>query len=206
MRDTVIRAALSARTGCAARPHVRRAGAADEPLRECAASRVTAPSAPLPMSAVMSTPSSPASLHAAGGTVGMIRTIAPEVEESELRADVSLREQVDLDSMDWLNVIVGFHERFRVEIPEADHAKLGHVERHRGLPECEGRQRLQRRVGGECAVRASSARRQRYCGSVGNCRISSERRRDSARLISRRPAWRRSPCIACVSSVERVSR
>jgi acyl carrier protein len=56
--------------------------------------------------------------------VGVIRTIAPEVEEGELAADVPLREQVDLDSMDWLNVIVGFHERFRVEIPEADYAKL----------------------------------------------------------------------------------
>jgi acyl carrier protein len=35
-----------------------------------------------------------------------------------------LREQVDLDSMDWLNVIVGFHERFGVDIPEADYDKL----------------------------------------------------------------------------------
>lgn len=56
--------------------------------------------------------------------IGVIRMIAPEVEESELSADVPLREQVDLDSMDWLNVIVGFHERFHVEIPEADYAKL----------------------------------------------------------------------------------
>jgi hypothetical protein len=26
--------------------------------------------------------------------------------------------------MDWLNVIIGFHKRFRVDIPEADYARL----------------------------------------------------------------------------------
>jgi acyl carrier protein len=36
-----------------------------------------------------------------------------------------LRAQVDLDSMDWLNFLVALHERFKVEIPEADYAKLG---------------------------------------------------------------------------------
>jgi len=53
-----------------------------------------------------------------------IRAIAPELEESELLADRPLREQVDLDSMDWLNVIVGLHERFGVDIAEADYARL----------------------------------------------------------------------------------
>lgn len=58
------------------------------------------------------------------GVIAVIKTIAPEVEEGDLLADRPLREQVDLDSMDWLNVIVGFHERFGVDIPEADYAKL----------------------------------------------------------------------------------
>lgn len=58
------------------------------------------------------------------GVVAAIKAIAPEVEEGELVADRPLRDQVDLDSMDWLNVIVGFHERFGVDIPEADYAKL----------------------------------------------------------------------------------
>jgi len=56
--------------------------------------------------------------------VAVIRTIAPEVDESDLDAARPLRDQVDLDSMDWLNVIVGFHRRFHVDIPEADYAKL----------------------------------------------------------------------------------
>ena len=56
--------------------------------------------------------------------VSVIRTVAPEVDEADLDPAPALREQIDLDSMDWLNVIVGFHKRFGVDIPEADYAKL----------------------------------------------------------------------------------
>ncbi len=56
--------------------------------------------------------------------VAIIRTVAPEVEPGSLRADRPLREQVDLDSMDWLRVIVGVHEKLHVDIPEADYGKL----------------------------------------------------------------------------------
>jgi acyl carrier protein len=58
------------------------------------------------------------------GVIAAIRAIAPEVGEDELDPRRRLRDQVDLDSMDWLNVIVGFHERFGVDIPEADYARL----------------------------------------------------------------------------------
>lgn len=58
------------------------------------------------------------------GVIATIKGIAPELEESELVAGRALREQVDLDSMDWLNVIVGLHQRFGIDIPEADYAKL----------------------------------------------------------------------------------
>jgi acyl carrier protein len=51
-------------------------------------------------------------------------SIAPEVEVDELRDDRTLRSQVDLDSMDWLNFLLGLHEKLKVEIPEADYAKL----------------------------------------------------------------------------------
>jgi acyl carrier protein len=50
--------------------------------------------------------------------------IAPEVEADELSDDKPLRNQVDLDSMDWLNFLLGLHERLAVDIPEADYAKL----------------------------------------------------------------------------------
>lgn len=50
--------------------------------------------------------------------------IAPEVEPEELRCDRPLRQQVDLDSMDWLNFLLGLHEKLKVDIPEADYARL----------------------------------------------------------------------------------
>jgi acyl carrier protein len=53
-----------------------------------------------------------------------LRRIAPEVEEAELKADRPLRDQVDLDSMDWLNFLVALNERLKVEIPESDYRKL----------------------------------------------------------------------------------
>ena len=59
------------------------------------------------------------------GVLAELRRIAPEVEESELEPGRPLRDQVDLDSMDWLNFLVALHERFGVEIAEPDYAKLG---------------------------------------------------------------------------------
>ena len=56
--------------------------------------------------------------------VEVLRSIAPEVEAGELMAGQLLRDQVDLDSMDWLHVIVGLHQRFGVDIPETDYARL----------------------------------------------------------------------------------
>ncbi|HXZ47981.1 MAG TPA: acyl carrier protein [Usitatibacter sp.] len=56
--------------------------------------------------------------------VQIIQSVAPEVEPGELRSDRALRDQVDLDSMDWLRVIVTVHEKLHVDIPEADYGKL----------------------------------------------------------------------------------
>jgi acyl carrier protein len=58
------------------------------------------------------------------GVIAAIQAVAPEVEESDLVAGRALRRQIDLDSMDWLNVIVGLHDRFGIEIAEADYAQL----------------------------------------------------------------------------------
>lgn len=53
-----------------------------------------------------------------------LKTIAPEIEEADLRPERPLRSQVDLDSLDWLNFLIGLHERLNVDIPEADYARL----------------------------------------------------------------------------------
>jgi acyl carrier protein len=56
--------------------------------------------------------------------ITLLRAIAPEVESGTLSPAQPLRQQVDLDSMDWLNFLVSLHERFGVNIPEADYARL----------------------------------------------------------------------------------
>ena len=58
------------------------------------------------------------------GVLATLQAIAPEVADAPPRPDAPLRREVDLDSMDWLNVIVGLHERFGIAIPESDYARL----------------------------------------------------------------------------------
>ena len=69
-----------------------------------------------------------------------LTTIAPEVEADDISDDALLRDQVDLDSMDWLNFLVRIHKRLHVDIPEADYKLLrtlgdivDYVEKH-GTP------------------------------------------------------------------------
>ena len=50
--------------------------------------------------------------------------IAPEADLGALKPDVDLREQLDLDSMDILNFVVGLHAALGVEIPEAEYPKF----------------------------------------------------------------------------------
>ncbi|MEY4139594.1 MAG: hypothetical protein RLZZ371_1776 [Pseudomonadota bacterium] len=56
--------------------------------------------------------------------MGLLRAIAPELDPDTLDRARSLRSQVDLDSMDWLNFLVSLHERLGVNIPEVDYARL----------------------------------------------------------------------------------
>jgi acyl carrier protein len=56
--------------------------------------------------------------------LSVLTTIAPEVDPADIRDEELLRDQVDLDSMDWLNFLLGIHKRLHVEIPESDYASL----------------------------------------------------------------------------------
>jgi acyl carrier protein len=58
------------------------------------------------------------------GVVDELLSIAPEIEEGELSDTELLRDQVDLDSMDWLNFLVRLNKRFAVDIPESQYASL----------------------------------------------------------------------------------
>ena len=63
--------------------------------------------------------------HIQEAVVAELLRIAPELEPGELVAAKPLRDQVDLDSMDWLNFLVALHEKLVVDIPESDYGRLG---------------------------------------------------------------------------------
>jgi len=50
--------------------------------------------------------------------------IAPEADLATLQPGVPFRDQLDLDSMDLLNVVVGLHAALGVDIPETDYPRL----------------------------------------------------------------------------------
>jgi len=50
--------------------------------------------------------------------------IAPEADLSQMKSDLRIRDQLDIDSMDLLNWVIGLHKELNVDIPEADYPKL----------------------------------------------------------------------------------
>jgi acyl carrier protein len=50
--------------------------------------------------------------------------IAPEADPSSLGEDEDMREALDLDSMDFLNLVTGLHARTGIDIPERDYPQL----------------------------------------------------------------------------------
>lgn len=58
-----------------------------------------------------------------------ISGIAPEANLSSLDSAADLREQVDLDSFDFLNLMIAVHKRLGVEVPERDYARLSTLDR-----------------------------------------------------------------------------
>lgn len=58
------------------------------------------------------------------GLLAELCRIAPDVDPATLDARAPLREAIDLDSMDFLNLLGAIHSRFGVEIPDAEAGRL----------------------------------------------------------------------------------
>ena len=50
--------------------------------------------------------------------------VAPEVDSASIDPAKDLRDQIDIDSDDFLNFVIGLHKELGVEIPDSDVAKL----------------------------------------------------------------------------------
>ena len=53
-----------------------------------------------------------------------LSNIAPEVDLEAIDPAKDLRDQIDIDSVDFLNFVIGLHKELNVEIPDADVSKL----------------------------------------------------------------------------------
>ena len=70
--------------------------------------------------------------------VAALTDVAPEVDPATLKDAAPLRDQVDLDSMDWLRFLTGLEKQLGVTVSESDYASLvtladvvGYVERRK---------------------------------------------------------------------------
>ncbi len=58
------------------------------------------------------------------GFLASLSEIAPEAEPAQLSATTPLRDQLDIDSFDFLRLMVALHDRLHVDIPERDYRQL----------------------------------------------------------------------------------
>ena len=54
----------------------------------------------------------------------IIQTVAPDEDVSNLELEVRLREQIDLDSMDFLDIVMELRKLYGVQVPEEDYKEL----------------------------------------------------------------------------------
>ena len=56
--------------------------------------------------------------------IEIIQDILPDEDFSGIKPDVRLRDQIGLDSMDFLDIVMELRKRYGVEVPEADYPQL----------------------------------------------------------------------------------
>ena len=55
-------------------------------------------------------------------------SVAPEAEGEPLDPAANLRDQLDIDSMDFLNFLVALKDTVGIEVPEADYAQVASLD------------------------------------------------------------------------------
>ncbi len=60
--------------------------------------------------------------------LNIISVIAPDADLSGLQHDQPLREQLDLDSMDFLDIVMELRKRYQLEVPKEDYPHLASLD------------------------------------------------------------------------------
>ena len=58
----------------------------------------------------------------------IIADIAPDEDLSNVKPDVRLRDQLDLDSMDFLDIVMELRKQYNIEVPEEDYGQLASLD------------------------------------------------------------------------------
>ena len=58
----------------------------------------------------------------------IIADVAPDEDISNVKPDVRLRDQLELDSMDFLDIVMELRKRHNIEVPEADYPQLASLD------------------------------------------------------------------------------
>lgn len=56
--------------------------------------------------------------------IDILVDIAPDEDVSSINDQDNLRDQIDLDSMDFLDIVMELRKRFNIEVPEQDYGHL----------------------------------------------------------------------------------
>jgi len=58
----------------------------------------------------------------------IIAEIAPDEDFSDIKSDVRLRDQLDLDSMDFLDIVMELRKQHSIEVPEEEYSNLASLD------------------------------------------------------------------------------
>jgi len=60
--------------------------------------------------------------------IDILHDIAPDEDLDDLKDDVVFRDQLELDSMDFLDIVMELRKRHRIQIPEEDYNELASMD------------------------------------------------------------------------------
>ncbi len=60
--------------------------------------------------------------------IDIIAEIAPDEDSSNIKPEINLRDQLDLDSMDFLDIVMELRKQHSIEVPEADYPQLASLD------------------------------------------------------------------------------
>lgn len=56
--------------------------------------------------------------------ISLLQDVAPEIDPAQIQPNLSFRDQFDIDSMDFQNLMIALNKKTNIDVPERDYPKL----------------------------------------------------------------------------------